>query len=314
MSYGWDVAPRLLTIGIWKEVELLAFEDARLEDVWLRTRSADERTAEVSAPWRCGARGQVRSIARWRSAGRAPIDARGSPDGTPAGGRVPVHRDRPRLWWPNGAESRTCTRAGGSLQRRLSDRRALDGVRDPHAGAGAGAAADNATSFFLKVNGRRIFAQGFNWTAPDSIFARLDEPATTSSSPWCGSGANMLRVIGIGIYEKEPFYRLCDRRGILLWHDFMLTNFMYPQSDRAFMANLLEEVRFVVRACVRTLLRCGAATTSPTCDGGTGPGTASMPSTGVDPARPRRARSRPTLLPPALTRRPGTATATSAAR
>jgi len=59
--------------------------------------------------------------------------------------------------------------------------------------------------------------------------------------------ANMLRVAGVGIYEKEPFYRLCDRLGILVWQDFMLNGLIYPQEDQDFMENLREEVKFVVK-------------------------------------------------------------------
>jgi beta-mannosidase len=51
---------------------------------------------------------------------------------------------------------------------------------------------------------------------------------------------NMLRVWGGGIYEHDVFYELCDKYGILLWHDFMFACSMYPGNDE-FLSNVKEE-------------------------------------------------------------------------
>jgi hypothetical protein len=38
MSYGWAIAPRLVTIGLWRPVELLLVDRARIADAFVRTR------------------------------------------------------------------------------------------------------------------------------------------------------------------------------------------------------------------------------------------------------------------------------------
>jgi beta-mannosidase len=38
---------------------------------------------------------------------------------------------------------------------------------------------------------------------------------------------NMLRIWGGGIYERDYFYEIADRLGIMLWHDFMFACSLY---------------------------------------------------------------------------------------
>jgi beta-mannosidase len=54
-------------------------------------------------------------------------------------------------------------------------------------------------------------------------------------------------VPGIGCYEGEEFYELCDRLGILVWQDFMFANLDYPESDEQFMNGVRREVTHVLR-------------------------------------------------------------------
>jgi beta-mannosidase len=51
---------------------------------------------------------------------------------------------------------------------------------------------------------------------------------------------NMLRVWGGGIYENDIFYDLCDKKGILVWQDFMFACAMYP-GDKDYLQNVQQE-------------------------------------------------------------------------
>ena len=51
----------------------------------------------------------------------------------------------------------------------------------------------------------------------------------------------MLRVWGGGHYELDIFYDLADSMGIMLWHDFMFANTLYPPTQD-FLKNVMMEV------------------------------------------------------------------------
>ena len=56
----------------------------------------------------------------------------------------------------------------------------------------------------------------------------------------------MLRLWGGGYYELPIFYELCDKYGLMIWHDFMFANTLYPTSQE-FTDNVVEEVSEVVK-------------------------------------------------------------------
>lgn len=103
-------------------------------------------------------------------------------------------------------------------------------------------------NFFLVVNGVRLFCKGGDWIPADSIYARVtDEKYETLIEEAANAGFNMLRIWGGGIYERDIFYQLCDRYGILLWHDFMFACATYPDHLDWFMEEVKREMHYQTR-------------------------------------------------------------------
>lgn len=46
---------------------------------------------------------------------------------------------------------------------------------------------------------------------------------------------NMIRLWGGGLYESEDFYDLADEMGLMIWQDFMFTDYSYP-VEKTFLA------------------------------------------------------------------------------
>lgn len=107
---------------------------------------------------------------------------------------------------------------------------------------------DNNTfeSFAFCVNDRTFFAKGANY-----IPSLMQYHQTTSEQyeqtilSACQANMNMLRVWGGGIYEQDEFYDLCNRHGILLWHDFMFSCALYP-GDEQFLNSCRTEAQYQV--------------------------------------------------------------------
>ena len=47
--YGWNISPRMVTIGIWKPVSFLLVDGAEIADVFVSTTSLKDGTAELEA-------------------------------------------------------------------------------------------------------------------------------------------------------------------------------------------------------------------------------------------------------------------------
>lgn len=83
----------------------------------------------------------------------------------------------------------------------------------------------NGTSFYFLINYYPIFIKGSNWIPPDAFQERVsnDQLERLLRSAQVAN-MNMLRISGVGIYERDAFYDMADRFGIMLWHDFMFGN------------------------------------------------------------------------------------------
>ena len=117
--------------------------------------------------------------------------------------------------------------------------------------------------FALVINGERVFCRGALWTTTDLATlagARADhEPLLRRM---VDANMNMVRVGGTTVYESDAFYKLCDELGLLVWQDFMLSNFDYPAADPAFIASVEREANdFLARTrpSPSIVLLCGAS-------------------------------------------------------
>jgi len=102
------------------------------------------------------------------------------------------------------------------------------------------------TSYYFKVNGRRIFCKGADYIPQDIFPARVkDEDVASMVETMAESNFNMIRVWGGGYYPDEVFFEKCDELGIMVWQDLMFACAMYP-GDEEFICNVKGEFDYQI--------------------------------------------------------------------
>ncbi len=97
-------------------------------------------------------------------------------------------------------------------------------------------------TFYFLLNGVPIFAKGANWIPIDSFIPRGKKLGLYEMNLNYAKEANMnmVRVWGGGIYEDDLFFELCDELGIMVWQDFPFACAIFPYHEE-FTENVKKE-------------------------------------------------------------------------
>lgn len=241
-QYGWDWAPIIKTIGIWRNVSLLSYNIARLKDTFLQTKSNGDTVAEIVAKF------EIETVKAeeitLQITNKNTSETFASTFKTKAGQseyEIPFNIKNPKLWWThnlgepflynfqieliyNGNVLETHSKKLGIRSVELITEKDSFGE-----------------SFYFKLNGKPVYMKGANYIPQQMFQPKVDRKNYKKLiADVAESNMNMLRVWGGGIYEDDYFYELCDEKGILIWQDFMFACAMYP-GDAAFLENAKQE-------------------------------------------------------------------------
>ena len=231
-QHGWDWAPKYKNVGIWKPVKLVGWNEARLEDAYIVTQTANAERAELmlhlvvenetDGTYEVGV-----------STGSTTLENR--PLSLSKGRQhtvLPISIDNPQIWWPNEMgeqplyDFEVCLKKGGKV---LDSRKFKSGIRtfemvDEPDSIGR--------AFYFKVNGVPFYAKGANYVPEEMIETWINADNTLKLLQMAKDAHfNMLRVWGGGIYPSDDFFNICDSLGILVWEDFMFAGTMYPYDE-----------------------------------------------------------------------------------
>jgi beta-mannosidase len=256
--YGWDWGARLVTSGVWRPMELVAWSGARISDLHLTTDSINGEAGFLTVAVEISSTQEEAD--RRAAGGDVPVTITlSSPEGAfePQSLELPVEAGlnsgeflvqipEPSLWWPNGLGEPHLYTVQAALKAgsRVDTLTARTGLRTIELVTAPDSIGE---SFFFEVNGVPLFMKGANIIPLDHFSPRVQEEdyrALFQDVVW--ANMNMLRVWGGGIYEEDLFYDLADEHGIMIWQDFMFANGMYP-GDSAFLANVEAEASQQVR-------------------------------------------------------------------
>jgi beta-mannosidase len=260
-QFGWDWAPDLPSVGIWRGCALEAVDEREILGVQIVTRRAGSVSffVEIDLP---PSRTELDGIKpRYDAASLAlelSVAIRDRAGAIVATGRTEVSGgrsylnlrvDNPRLWWPNGlgepylygyevelwSRGNLLDRAAGKL-----GIREVELLQEP--------TGPNTLCFLFRINGVPVFCKGANWVPADLFpgVARRERYQVLIERA-VEARFNMLRVWGGGIYEHDEFYELCDEQGLMVWQDFMSSCSDLPGDRPAFEESFSKEVEYQVR-------------------------------------------------------------------
>ncbi len=254
-NYTWDWSPRLVQIGIWDKISLVAVEGSEMNSLRCMT-DADPYKAtgslELGGAITAGD-GQMVHVSLASTEGtlirRAEFYGPEFEQGI-QWTDLPVS-----LWWPNLEGEQplyqvTCVLLdkNGGEHDRLERRIGFKHVEwAPCDGAPVG-----ADPWLCVVNGRPVFLQGVNFAPLSANFADLRrsdyEPRLKQYQEM---GLNLFRINACQFLERQWFYDLCDEFGLMVWQEFPLTSSgidNWPPEDEDSINALAEIARtFILR-------------------------------------------------------------------
>jgi beta-mannosidase len=242
-QFGWDWGPRFVTSGVWKPVSLEAWDDARIEDLFITQNKLSKENADLRAVIEIIAANSGEATLEIESQTDKKIVATRQIKLNDGVNKIAVDFDikNPRLWYPVGLGEQPLYnfKAKLSVNKKIIDEktkrtglRTLELRQKPD---------EFGKSFEFVVNGIPVFGRGANWIPADIFPTRITkEKYKNLLTSLRDANMNMVRVWGGGIYEDDYYYDLADEMGLLVWQDFMFACSMYP-GDKAFLENVRHE-------------------------------------------------------------------------
>ena len=250
--YGWDIMPRLVSAGLWRDVSLIVQDPVSISDVHWVTVDTDPATGNVSAFVDVQVKYPASKI------DKVKLHVKLEKDGSTAyemerilptfAWRTEFKLDKAELWWPKGYGDPALYDGTVSIIDEdgtvlASDTRKV-GFRTVRLDRSE-MIKDGEGEFSFFINGERIFVRGTNWVPLDGFHSRDARWVDSTLDMVVDLNCNMIRCWGGNVYEDTPFYDRCDREGIMVWQDFSMAGVIYPQDDR-FVSKLRDEIKQVV--------------------------------------------------------------------
>ena len=240
--YGWDWGPRFVCSGIWRSTRLEFYNRASIGNVHVR-QNLDENRAMLSANLSIFALESSRATIKVSYVDQQEEISEFHCDLCRWDNSITVDFEIQdyKKWWPRPLGEPHLYEITFSLSidgyeidsktERIGLRK-LEVINEPD---------EEGTSFYFKVNDVALFAKGANYIPQDSFQEQVTEKRYIQLfDDAINANMNMLRVWGGGIYEEDLFYELADKKGILIWQDFMFACTMYP-GDEDFLMSIEEE-------------------------------------------------------------------------
>lgn len=230
-SYGWDIMPRAMGSGIWRDVNLLIKGEIEINQLYcycdvLEKEAKVYITYDLTAPFSKNMEVEVTG-----KCGESEFYARKKMEFK--AGEITACIDNPKLWWPYGygkANLYDLTVKFYKDGKAVAEESFKTGIRSAELIRTEVTDGKNGCFKFI-VNGEEIMVKGTNWVPMDVFHSRDKERYQKALELLKDIGVNTVRCWGGNVYEDHEFFDFCDENGIMVWQDFSMACNMYPIDD-----------------------------------------------------------------------------------
>ena len=244
-SFGWDIMPRAVTSGLWRDVRFEIRDRLHFSQLFFKTTANSCMLLyEIESKWTDFSDVEIEAVG---SCGNSTFSVR-KKIVTGKAGRMDIPIKDPQVWWPYGYGEANIYDAiiriysCGEL---IHEETASFGLRTVALDRTDATDGYNGQFRFL-INGVEIMCKGSNWVPLDAFHCRDANRYDDALALVKDIGCNILRCWGGNVYEDHKFYDFCDRNGIMIWQDFSMACRIYPETDR-FLKLMKEEATQIVR-------------------------------------------------------------------
>ncbi|NME71019.1 glycoside hydrolase family 2 protein [Flammeovirga aprica JL-4] len=243
--YGWDWGPRLVTSGIYRNIYLKSWNKVTVDNIRYQQKNVSEKNVDILTTVNLNVveNANVTIDVLDAKSGKKYASQEVKVSANDKLTTLKFNIKKPKLWWSNGLGEQNLypiklvVREGDKV---LDENTQNIGIRTINLITEKD---DIGESFKIRLNGIDVFMKGTNYIPGDMFLTEVSDEKMEETIKACAdANMNMIRVWGGGTYEKDLFYDLCDKYGLIVWQDFMFACSLYP-GDENFVANVKAEVK-----------------------------------------------------------------------
>lgn len=241
-TYGWDWGPKLPDMGIWRDISIVSYSQAKFADIYIRQNHSGgkvELQFDVQIEKLADKAADLEILVKAPSGEELKVEAAN------AEGKASYYIlvENPELWWCRGFGEQPLYNICFVLKNGeevLENREMRIGLRTLTVRTEKDSWGE---SFEFCINGVSVFAMGANYIPEDSIYPRCSKERSRKLIEQCvKANYNSIRVWGGGYFCEDYFYDLCDEYGLIVWQDLLFACGVY-RLHKDFVENVVEETK-----------------------------------------------------------------------
>lgn len=246
--YGWDIMPRTVSAGLWREVSVVYKPKNRISEYYCRTAKITDEQGEIFFDVSVNTNEDLLTDFTLKVEGKCQESVfEATQKLFNVTTRIKLTVPNAKLWWPKNYGSPNLYDVKITLLYKGEECDTATfktGIRTVCVERTSLASKDG--TFRFVVNGKPIFALGTNWVPTDAFPSRHDEYTLRGLELTNDLNCNMIRCWGGNVYPSEIFYDYCDKKGIMVWQDFSMACGVYPNDER-FCSLMKQETETIVK-------------------------------------------------------------------